>query len=157
MIKDIIKHFWSAWRNLSSICFEFIFLNSMNTYYIYLQLIVLWTWARHHSINIGIAWLTSFLTQTNRHLRISSITKKGTITWLYGVKLVSYWFKSIYYKGKTSYEVWGSLHKNRLPKNENGSDFKNFDFSLSHFIHAFCLFTSIYNVLLNYASATAVF
>jgi hypothetical protein len=36
-------------------------------------------------------------------------------------------------------------------------DFKNFDFYLSHFIHAFCLFTSIYNVLLNYASATAVF
>jgi hypothetical protein len=29
-------------------------------------------------------------------------------------------------------------------------DFKNFDFYLSHFIHAFCLFTSIYNVLLNY-------
>ena len=36
-------------------------------------------------------------------------------------------------------------------------DFKIFDFFLSHFIHAFCLFTSIYNVLLNYASATAVF
>ena len=36
-------------------------------------------------------------------------------------------------------------------------DFKNFDFRLSHFIHAFCLFTSIYNVFLNYASATAVF
>ena len=36
-------------------------------------------------------------------------------------------------------------------------DFKHFDFYLSHFIHAFCLFTSIYNVLLNYASATAVF
>jgi hypothetical protein len=36
-------------------------------------------------------------------------------------------------------------------------DFKNFDLYLSHFIHAFCLFTSIYNVLLNYASATAVF
>ena len=36
-------------------------------------------------------------------------------------------------------------------------DFKSFDFYLSHFIHAFCLFTSIYNVLLNYASATAVF
>ena len=35
--------------------------------------------------------------------------------------------------------------------------FKSFDFYLSHFIHAFCLFTSIYNVLLNYASATAVF
>jgi hypothetical protein len=27
-------------------------------------------------------------------------------------------------------------------------DFKSFDFYLSHFIHAFCLFTSIYNVLL---------
>ena len=36
-------------------------------------------------------------------------------------------------------------------------DFKSFDFYLSHFIHAFCLFTSIYNVLLNYSSATAVF
>jgi hypothetical protein len=36
-------------------------------------------------------------------------------------------------------------------------DFKSFDFYLSHFIHAFCLFTSIYNVLLNCASATAVF
>ena len=36
-------------------------------------------------------------------------------------------------------------------------DFKSFDFYLSHFNHAFCLFTSIYNVLLNYASATAVF
>ena len=36
-------------------------------------------------------------------------------------------------------------------------DFKNFDFYLSHFIHAFSLFTSIYNVLLNYASASAVF
>jgi hypothetical protein len=36
-------------------------------------------------------------------------------------------------------------------------DFKNFDFHLSHFIHSFYLFTSIYNVLLNYASATAVF
>jgi hypothetical protein len=35
--------------------------------------------------------------------------------------------------------------------------FKSFDFYVSHFIHAFCLFTSIYNVLLNYASATAVF
>jgi hypothetical protein len=35
--------------------------------------------------------------------------------------------------------------------------FKSFDFYLSHFIHAFCLFTSIYNVLLNYSSATAVF
>ena len=37
------------------------------------------------------------------------------------------------------------------------SNFKSFDFYLSHFIHAFCLFTSIYNVHLNYASATAVF
>ena len=36
-------------------------------------------------------------------------------------------------------------------------DFKSFDFHLSHFIHAFCLFTSICNVLLNYASATAEF
>ena len=36
-------------------------------------------------------------------------------------------------------------------------DFKSFDFYLSHFNHAFCLFTSIYDVLLNYASATAVF
>ena len=36
-------------------------------------------------------------------------------------------------------------------------DFKSFDFYLSHFIHAFYLFTSIYNVLLNYSSATAVF
>ena len=36
-------------------------------------------------------------------------------------------------------------------------DYKNFDFYFSHFIHAFCLFTSIYNVLLNYASVTAVF
>jgi hypothetical protein len=36
-------------------------------------------------------------------------------------------------------------------------DFKSFDFYLSHFNHAFCLFTSIYNVFLNYASATAVF
>ena len=36
-------------------------------------------------------------------------------------------------------------------------DFKSFDFYLSHFNHAFCLFTSIYNVLLYYASATAVF
>ena len=36
-------------------------------------------------------------------------------------------------------------------------DFKSFDFHLSHFIHAFCLFTSIYNVFLNYASAIAVF
>ena len=36
-------------------------------------------------------------------------------------------------------------------------DFKSFDFYLSHFIHAFCLLTTIYNVLLNYASATAVF
>jgi hypothetical protein len=35
--------------------------------------------------------------------------------------------------------------------------FKSFGFYVSHFIHAFCLFTSIYNVLLNYASATAVF
>ena len=35
--------------------------------------------------------------------------------------------------------------------------FKSFGFYASHFIHAFCLFTSIYNVLLNYASATAVF
>jgi hypothetical protein len=34
-------------------------------------------------------------------------------------------------------------------------DFKSFDFCLSHFNHAFCLFTSIYNVLLNYASATS--
>ena len=36
-------------------------------------------------------------------------------------------------------------------------DFKSFYLHLSHFIHAFCLFTSIYNVFLNYASATAVF
>ena len=36
-------------------------------------------------------------------------------------------------------------------------DFKSFDFHLSHFIHAFGIFTSICNVLLNYASATAVF
>ena len=36
-------------------------------------------------------------------------------------------------------------------------DFLNFDFYLSHFNHAFCLFTSIYNVLLNYTSTTAVF
>jgi hypothetical protein len=36
-------------------------------------------------------------------------------------------------------------------------DFKTIDFYLSHFIHAFCLFTSTYNVLLNYASDTAVF
>ena len=35
--------------------------------------------------------------------------------------------------------------------------FKSFGFYVSHFIHASCLFTSIYNVLLNYASATAVF
>jgi hypothetical protein len=35
--------------------------------------------------------------------------------------------------------------------------FKSFGLYVSHFIHAFCLFTSIYNVLLNYASATAVF
>jgi hypothetical protein len=35
--------------------------------------------------------------------------------------------------------------------------FKSFGFYVSHLIHAFCLFTSIYNVLLNYASATAVF
>jgi hypothetical protein len=35
-------------------------------------------------------------------------------------------------------------------------DFKSFGFYVSHFIHAFCLFTSIYNVLLNYASATAI-
>ena len=36
-------------------------------------------------------------------------------------------------------------------------DLKKFDFYLSHFIHAFCLLTTIYNMLLNYASATAVF
>jgi hypothetical protein len=35
--------------------------------------------------------------------------------------------------------------------------FKSFGLYVSHFIHAFCLLTSIYNVLLNYASATAVF
>jgi hypothetical protein len=35
--------------------------------------------------------------------------------------------------------------------------FKSFGLYVSHFIHAFCLFTSIYNVLLNYVSATAVF
>jgi hypothetical protein len=42
-------------------------------------------------------------------------------------------------------------------KDIDACGFKNFDFYLSHCIHAFCLFTSIYNVLLNYASATAVF
>ena len=36
-------------------------------------------------------------------------------------------------------------------------DLKKIDFYLSHFIHAFCLLTTIYNMLLNYASATAVF
>jgi hypothetical protein len=36
-------------------------------------------------------------------------------------------------------------------------DLKKIDFYFSHFIHAFCLLTTIYNMLLNYASATAVF